>query len=121
MDFVVGLPESERFNAVLVVVDYLTKMRHLIPCTDKVDGKKQGEMYVKAVFRLLGLSKTIVSDRWPQFASEFWKHVCERLGIERRLSTAFHPQTDGQTETVNAVMEQYFRNFVNYQQNDWVQ
>jgi hypothetical protein len=120
MDFVVGLPESEGFNAIWVVVDRLTKMRHLVPCTDTVDGKKLGEMYVKEIFRLHGLPETIVSDRGPQFASEFWRHICERLGVERRLSTAFHPQTDGQTERVNAVMEQYLRNFVNYQQNDWV-
>jgi transposase InsO family protein len=119
MDFVVGLPESEGFNAIWVVVDRLTKMRHLVPCTDTVDGKKLGEMYVKEVFRLHGLPETIVSDRGPQFASEFWRHICDRLGIERRLSTAFHPQSDGQTERVNAVMEQYLRNFVNYQQNDW--
>jgi transposase InsO family protein len=69
---------------------------------------------------LHGLPETIVLDRGPQFASEFWTHICERLGIEERLSTAFHPQTDGQTERVNAVMELYLWNFVNYQQNDWV-
>jgi transposase InsO family protein len=78
-------------------------------------------MYVKEVFRLHRLPKTIVSDRGPQFAPKFWKNVCERLGIERRLSTAFHPQTDSQTERINAVIEQYLRNFVNYQPNDWVQ
>jgi transposase InsO family protein len=114
MDFVVGLLESEGSNAIWVVV------RHLVPCTDTVDGKRLGEMYVKEVFRLHGLPKTIVLDRGPQFASEFWRHICKRLGIERRLSTAFHPETDGQTERVNAVMEQYIRNFVNYQQNDCV-
>ena len=91
MDFVVGLPEREGFNTVWVVVDCLTKLRHLVPCTDKVDGKMLGEMYIKEVFRLHGLSKAIVSDRGPQFTLQFWKHVCERLGFERRLSTAFHP------------------------------
>jgi hypothetical protein len=120
MDFVVGLPESEGCNTVWVVVDRLTKRRHLVPCTDQVDGKKLGEMYVKEVFRLHGLPETIVSDREPQFASEFWKHVSERLGIKQRLSTVFHPQTDGQTERINMLMEPYLRNFVNYQQNNWV-
>jgi transposase InsO family protein len=121
MDFIVGLPESKGFNAVWVVVDRLTKMRHLVPCTDKVHGKKLGETYMKEVFKLHEQPETIVLDQGPQFASEFWKHVCERLGIERKLSTTFHLQTDGQTERVNAVMEQYLRNFVNYQQNNWVQ
>jgi hypothetical protein len=65
MDFVVGLQESEGFNAVWVVVDRPTKMRHMIPCTDKVDEKKLGEMYIKDVFRLHGLPETIISDCGP--------------------------------------------------------
>jgi transposase InsO family protein len=101
MDFVVGPPESKDFNAVWVVVNRPTKMRHLVPCTDNADGKKLGEIYVKEVFRLHGLPETIVSDQEPQFASEFWTHICERLGIKRRLSTAFHPQNNGQTERIS--------------------
>ena len=116
----VGLLESEGFNAIWVVVDQLMKIRHLAPCTDKVDGSKLGEMFVKEVFRLCGIPNTIVSGRGPQFVSEFWKHICERLGIERRLSTAFHPQTDSQMERTNSVMEQYPQTFINYQQDDWV-
>jgi hypothetical protein len=71
MDFVVGLPESEGFNAIWVVVDHLTKMRHLVRCTETVDGKRLGEMYIKEVFLLHGLPETIVLDRGPQIASEF--------------------------------------------------
>jgi hypothetical protein len=82
MDFIVGLPESEGFNAVWVMVDCLTKMQHLVPCTVKVDGKKMGEMCNKEVFRLHGLPETIVSNLGPLFTSAFWKHVCERLGME---------------------------------------
>ena len=82
IDFVVGLPESEGFNAIWVVVDRLTKMRHLVVCMDKVDGGKLGEMFIKEVFRLNGIPDTIVSDRGPQFVSEFWKHICERLGMK---------------------------------------
>jgi transposase InsO family protein len=78
-----------------------------------------GEMFIWEVFKLHGLPDTIVSDRGPQFASEFWKHVCERLGIEQSRSMAFHLQTDGQTEQMNAIMEQYLRVFVNYQQDTW--
>ena len=82
MDFVVGLPESEGYNAIWVVVDRLSKMKHLVPCRDDTDGKKLGEMFIREVFKLHGLPDSIVSDRGPQFASEFWRHVCERLGIE---------------------------------------
>jgi transposase InsO family protein len=119
MDFVVGLPESDGYNAVWVVVDRLSNMKHLVPCRDNTDGKKLGEMFIMEVFKLHGLPDSMVSDRGPQFASEFWRHVCKRLGIVRKLSTAFHPQTDGQTERINAVMEQYLRVFVNYQQDNW--
>jgi hypothetical protein len=121
MDFIVGLPESERFNAVWVVVDRPTKMQYLVPCTDKVDQKVLEEMYVKEVFRLHGLAETIVSDRGLQFPSESWKHLWEKLGIKRQLSTTFHIQANGPTERVDTVMEQYLRNFVNYQQDHWVQ
>ena len=57
-------------------------LQHLVLCTDKVDGGKLREMFVKEVFRLYGIPDTIVSDRGPQFASEFWKHLCERLGVK---------------------------------------
>jgi hypothetical protein len=83
MDIVVGLPESEGINAIQEVVDHQTKMRHFGPCTDTLDGRRLGEMYVKEVFQLHGLPETIVSYQGPQFASEFWKHICERLGIDK--------------------------------------
>jgi len=70
VDFVVGLPESEEFNVIWVELDRLTKMGHLVPCTDTLDGKQLGEMYVNEMFRLHGLPKTIVSDRGSQFASK---------------------------------------------------
>ena len=65
--------------------------------------------------------KTIVSDRGPQFAPTFWRQICSRLGIDQQMSTAFLPQTDGQTERMKAGMEQYLRVFDNHQQDDWVQ
>jgi transposase InsO family protein len=95
-------------------------MKHLVPCRDDTDGKKLGEIIIQEVFKLHGLPDTIVSDRGPQFASEFWKHLCERLGIKRKLSTAFHPQTDGQTERMNVIMEWYLQAFFNYQQDNWI-
>lgn len=121
MDFVVGLPMSNGFDAIWVVVDRLTKMRHLVPCRSDITARKLAELFVKNIFRLHGLPDTIVSDRGPQFASEFWTNLCHRLRIEPRLSTAFHPQTDGQTEITNASMEQYLRCYVDYLQDDWPQ
>jgi hypothetical protein len=120
MDFVTGLPECEEYDAIWVVVDRLSRMRHFIPCRTTVDARGLAEMFMKEVIRLHGLPKTIISDRGSQFAAVFWKQICDRLGIERRLSTAFHPETDGQTERANASMEQYLRVFTSYQQDDWV-
>jgi len=120
MDFITGLPECEGYDAIWVVVDRLSKMRHFVPCQTTVDARGLAEMFLKEVVRLHGLPKTVISDRGPQFAAVFWKRLCERLGIDRRLSTAFHPHTDGQTERMNASMEQYLRIFTSHQQDDWV-
>jgi hypothetical protein len=121
MDFVVGLQECEGFDAIWVVVDRLSKMRHFIPCHTTIDAIGLAKLFLREVVRLHGLPKTIVSDRGPQFASIFWEQICSRLGIDQRMSEAFHPHTDGQTERMTVRMEQYLRVFVNHQQDDWVQ
>jgi len=120
MDFVEGLPECETFDAIWVVVDRLSKMRHFIPFHTTIDALGVAELFLREVVRLHGLPLTIVSDRGPQFASTFCQQIGSQLGIDRRMSTAFDPQTDGQTERMNASMEQYLRVFVNHQQDDWV-
>jgi len=119
MDFVMGLPRSKDHDAIWVVVDRLTKQRHLVPCSTTVDTSDLASLFLQHVFRLHGLPRTITSDRGPEIASAFWHRLCARLEIEPRLSTAFHPQTDGQTEQMNAVMEQYLQSYVNYLQDDW--
>jgi transposase InsO family protein len=118
MDFVVGLPECERFDAAWVVVDRLSKMCHFIPCHMTIDAVGLAKLFLWEVVCLHGLPKTIVSDRGPQFASTFWGQICNRLGIDRQMSTAFQRQTDHQTERMNAGMDQYLRVFVNHQQDD---
>ena len=115
-----GLPECEGFDAIWAVVDWLSKMRHFIPCHTTIDALGLAELFLREVVRLHGLPQTIVSDRGPQFASTLWQQMCSRLGIDRRMSTAFHPQTEGQRGRMNASLEQYLRVFVNHQQDDWV-
>ena len=119
MDFVTGLPMSNGFDCILVVVDRLTKIRHFIPTNTTIDALGTAELLVRHVVKLHGLPESIVSDRGPQFAALVFKEICRRLGADRRLSTSFRPQTDGQTEVVNAIMEGYLRAYVNYQQDDW--
>ena len=109
---------SNGYTNIMVVIDRLTKMRHLIPLKT-LDTIEVAEAFVRHVFKLHGLPSTIISDRGSQFISLFWKTLCERLGIESRLSTAHHPETDGQTENANAIMEQYLRMYCSYLQDDW--
>ncbi|KAH0603597.1 uncharacterized protein H6S33_007256, partial [Morchella sextelata] len=120
MDFVTGLPESEGYDAIMVVVDRLTKMRHLLPCNTTVNSEDVTQLYLRNIWKLHGLPTHVTSGRGTQFTDKFWKALCKHLDIEARMSTAFHPQTDGQTERLNAVMEQYLRGYVSYQQDDWV-
>jgi hypothetical protein len=120
MDFVTGLPDCDGYDAILVVVDRLTKMRHFTACRTDCSAEDLADIFLRDIFRLHGLPEVMVSDCGPQFASRFWERVCSCLHVDRRLSTAFHPQTDGQTEIFNASMEQYLRAYVSYQQDDWV-
>ena len=119
MDFVIGLPWSQGSDAIWVVIDRLTKARHFVPCRTSIDAAGLADLFIEHAFRLHGLPNSIVSDRGPQFAAAFWQRLCGRLGIDNRQSTAFHPETDGQTERANAVMEQYLRAHVSYLQDDW--
>ena len=97
-----------------MVVCRFTKMVHLIPCTEELASSQLAKLFYDRVWKLHSLPDSIVSDRGPQFVSEFTKELNKLLGIETKLSTAFHPQTDGQTERVNQELEQYLRLYVNH-------
>lgn len=119
VDFIVHLPRSNSLDAIMTVTDRLTKMKHLIPCRTACSADDAANLFLRNVWKLHGLPTTIVSDRGPQFISEFWKRLNRQLKIKARLSTAFHPETDGQSERTNAILEQYLRSYVNYLQDDW--
>ena len=119
MDFVTKLPLSDGFDSILVVVDRFSKMTHFIPCVEAIDAEGVAKLIMKNIVRLHGLPDSIVSDRGPQFVSKFWRILLDFLGVKVKLSTAAHPQTDGQTERMNQNLEQYLRCYVNYLQNDW--
>ena len=122
IDFVVKLPISNNFDSICVITDRgLTKQAHFIPCTENITAEETAMIIFKEIFRLHGLPSSIISDRGPQFVSRVWKYVMKCLKVKVKLSTAFHPQTDGATERTNSVMEQYLRNYVCYAQDDWSQ
>jgi hypothetical protein len=118
MDFITGLPENGSMDAILVVVDRFSKMAHFILTTSEISSQETAELLLHHVWKLHGTPRKILSDRGPQFVSSVWKNLCQRLGIGRKLSTAHHPQTNGQTERMNAQQEQYLRAYVNHTQEN---
>jgi hypothetical protein len=118
-DLIVELPPSNGYNAVSVWVCRLTKMAHFIPCNTTISSSQLATVFLSNIFRAHGLPKDIVSDRGSQFTSRFWSALCQALEIKAKRSTAFHPQTDGQTERVNQTLEQYLRVFMNFHQDNW--
>ena len=124
MDFGTGLSLSadwkdDNYDSIVVIVDRLTKMLHYKPVKVIIDAPGLAEVIIDVVVRHHGLPDSIVTDRGLLFTSKFWSSLCYFLGVKRRLSTAFHPQTDGQTKRQNSTMEAYLRAFVNFEQNDW--
>ena len=94
-------------------------MTHFVATIEETSAEGLVRLFRDNVWKLHGLPKSVVLNRGPQFAAELTKKLNRMLGIETRLSTAFHPQTDGQTEWINQELEQYLRFFVNYRQKDW--
>ena len=99
MDFVVGLPRTPKgLDAIWVIVDRLTKSAHFIPIKIRYSLERLAGLYVSEIVRLHGVPSSIVSDRDPRFTSRFWESLHKALGTKLRLSSAYHPQIDGQTE-----------------------
>jgi len=121
IDFVTGLPLYKNMDAILMVVDRLSKERHYIACKAREEGttaEQTAKLLYKHVWKHHGLCNTITSDRGPQFTSAVHQQLCAILNIKAKLSTTFHPQTDGQSEVSNAEIERYLRTFMNeYQDN----
>ena len=120
MDFIVELPPSEGHTAIFVVVDRLSKMAHFIPLKKTPSAMETAQVFIREIVRLHGIPTNIVSDRGVQFTSRFWKALCQALKIELSMSSAYHPQTNGQTERTNQTLEQYIRCFTTFVQDDWV-
>ncbi|KAJ1596241.1 hypothetical protein NDA14_001923 [Ustilago hordei] len=119
MDLIEQLPPSSGFTAILVVVDRLTKMATFVPTTNTLDAPELAKLFLRHVYSKHGLPTSIVSDRGSEFTSHFWRSLSALLGIENHFSSAYHPQSDGQTERVNQVLEQYLRGYSNHLQTNW--
>jgi hypothetical protein len=119
MDFIEELPTSNGFNAILVIVERLTKIGFFIPCNTDITSEGVAKLYLQHIFSKHGIPSDVVSDRGSEFTSHFWRSLGKLLNMNLRLSTAYHPQTDGQTERTNQILETYLRCYINYQQDDW--
>jgi len=119
VDFIVELPLSSEHDTVMTVVDSVSKQVHFIPTHTTVTAKGVARLFLHQVWKLHSLLKCIVSDRRPQFVACFTRELYRLLGIKLASSTAWHPQTDRQTECVNQELDQYLWLFMNEQQDDW--
>ncbi|KAH9473218.1 hypothetical protein Pst134EA_033220 [Puccinia striiformis f. sp. tritici] len=118
-DMITDLPVANSFDAILTVVDRLTKMSHFLACRKNMNSGELADLLLKNVWKLHRTPKTIISDRGSVFISQVTRELDKRLGIKLHPSTVYHPRTDGQSEIANKAVEQYIRHFVNYHQNNW--
>jgi len=118
-DFITKLPLAQGYNTILVVCDCFSKMVHFIATTEKTSAEGLAKLFQDHIWKLHGLPESIISDRGVQFAAGMMKELNNLLGIQTKLSTAYHPQTDGQMERINQKLEQYLRVFIDHRQEQW--
>eukprot|EP00742_Colponemidia_sp_Colp-10_P022291 GILJ01026305.1.p1 GENE.GILJ01026305.1~~GILJ01026305.1.p1 ORF type:complete len:364 (+),score=28.35 GILJ01026305.1:3-1094(+) len=121
MDLITNLPKTKRqgLDAIVVFVDRFSKLAHFEATTTTVSAQELSIIFIRSVFRHHGLPESIVSDRDPRFTGTFWRCLFTTFGTSLKFSTAFHPQTDGQTERTNRTLEQVLRAYVSVVQDDW--
>ena len=120
MDFIVGLPEVRGFDSIYVVVDRLSKYAHFIPCSSSITADGVAKLFLNHIWKLHGFPRSIITDRDPKFVSAFWRAFMTRLNIEHNMTTANHPEADGQTERTNRTLVQYLRLYAQQNPSAWL-
>ena len=127
LDFITGIPESRDpvtgvpYDQILVVVDRLTKWAYFIPTQKTMTAEQLAYVFEREIVSRHLWPDDIVTDRDKLIVSKFWQGLTQRMGVKSKLSTAFHPQTDGQTERLNQILETYLRAYVNFEQDNWLE
>ncbi|CAM8963108.1 unnamed protein product [Rhodiola kirilowii] len=119
MDFITNLLKSNGFQAILVVVDRLSMYSHFVPLKYPFTAHSIAAIFVKEIISLHGVPESILSDHDPLFVSILWKELFKLLGTTLKMSSAYHPQTNGQTEVINRCLEAYLRCFIADQPKSW--
>lgn len=119
MDFIEGLPKSETYDVILVIVDRLTKYAHFLPLRHSFTATQVAKSFLDNVMKLHGVPKSIISNRDKVFTSHFWRELFQAVGTKLHYSTVYHPQMDGQTKRVNQCMEMYLRCVVHNFPRKW--
>jgi len=119
VNFITKLPVSKGHDSILVVCDRFSKISYFVAMTEKTMAEGLVRLFRDNVWKLHGLLESVISDRGPQFAVGLTRELNKMLGIETKLSTAYHLETDGQMERTNQELEQYLRIYVNHRQNNW--
>ena len=118
MDFITSLPKTKGCGSIMVVVDRYSKHATFIAAPVDCKADEAARLFVKHIVKLWGVPKSIVSDRDSRFTRRFWTELFKMLGTDLKFSTSFHPQTDGQTERINGLLEMYLRHYVSAHQRD---
>ncbi len=120
MDFITKLPPSNGYDSILTITDHdCTKAAIFIPCNKTITSEGLAKIYLQHVYPHYGIPRRLITDRGMQFISIFTRTLCETLGIKQNISSAYHPQTDEQSERNNQWLEQYLRHWSNTQQDNW--
>ena len=119
MDFIEGLPKSKGHSVILVIVDRLTKFAHFLPVRHPYTVSSIAKLFLDNIVKLHGMPQSIILDRDPIFVSSFWRELFKLYKVNLNLSTAYHPQTDGQTERINQCLEMYLRCAVQDSPKTW--
>ena len=119
MDFIVKLPLSDSYDTILTITDTFSKASIFIPCNETINAEQMAKLYATYILPHYGLPCHIISNHDPRFTSAFSRELCCTLGISQNISTAYHPQTDGQSERTNQHLEQYLQIFIDYHQQNW--
>ena len=120
LDFITSLPVTSKGNdSILVIVDCLSKMAHFVATKSTINAAETVELLADRLVRYHGLPRVLISDRDPRFVSEIYRQMCKRFAIKRAMSSAYHPQSDGQTERVNRTLEQMLRPYIQTNEAEW--